>query len=176
MKYKASINAGTVEIVHDIDITDGVPTLNGEPREAYFQKLSGDTLASDGPDGVYHFVYQGRVYLAEAKRTDEGYSIRLGNETFTVGLADEKKLLLERIGIRTKSKNASGEIKAPMPGLVVKIEVAVGDAVRVGQGLVLLEAMKMENEIKSSVAGTVLEIKVAERQTVEKNTLLLKIG
>ena len=60
-----------------------------------------------------------------------------------------------------------------MPGLVVKVEVAVGDRVTAGQGVVIVEAMKMENELKAPVDGVVARIAVQERQTVDKGTTLI---
>ena len=62
-----------------------------------------------------------------------------------------------------------------MPGLVLKIEVERGQAIRVGQPLVIMEAMKMENEIRSQIDGTIQEVLIKENQKVEKNDLLLKI-
>ena len=66
-------------------------------------------------------------------------------------------------------------IVAPMPGLVVKVEVEVGQAVRAGQGVVVVEAMKMENELKAPADGVVAKIHVEPRQTVEKGTVLITL-
>jgi biotin carboxyl carrier protein len=73
---------------------------------------------------------------------------------------------------------AAGErvIKSPMPGRVVKVLVAKGDAVEVGQGLVVLEAMKMENEVRARAAGTVLEVHVKQGSTVEGNAKLVTLA
>jgi biotin carboxyl carrier protein len=65
---------------------------------------------------------------------------------------------------------------APMPGLVVRVSVAVGDTVAVGQGLVVVEAMKMENELRASVAGVVLSVRATPGQPVEKGALLVELG
>jgi biotin carboxyl carrier protein len=67
-------------------------------------------------------------------------------------------------------------IKSPMPGRVVKVLVAKGDVVEVGRGLVVLEAMKMENEVRAKVAGTVVEVHVAAGATVEGNAKLVTLG
>jgi biotin carboxyl carrier protein len=67
-------------------------------------------------------------------------------------------------------------IKSPMPGRVVKMLVAKGDAVEVGQGLVVLEAMKMENEVRAKVAGTVAEVHVMAGAAVEGNAKLLTLA
>ncbi|MFL5381405.1 MAG: biotin/lipoyl-containing protein, partial [Longimicrobiaceae bacterium] len=64
-------------------------------------------------------------------------------------------------------------VAAPMPGLVLKVEVEVGQAVKAGQGLVIVEAMKMENELKAPADGVVAKVLVQERQTVEKGATLI---
>jgi biotin carboxyl carrier protein len=67
-------------------------------------------------------------------------------------------------------------VKSPMPGRVVKVLVAKGDVVQIGQGLLVLEAMKMENEVKAKVAGTVAEVHVAQGATVEGNAKLVTLA
>ncbi|HEY3817581.1 MAG TPA: biotin/lipoyl-containing protein [Polyangiaceae bacterium] len=76
-----------------------------------------------------------------------------------------------------KSTVAGGEktVKSPMPGRVVKVLISKGDAVEVGQGLLVLEAMKMENEVRARVAGTVAEVHVAPGATVEGNAKLVTL-
>jgi biotin carboxyl carrier protein len=77
-----------------------------------------------------------------------------------------------------KATVAGGDktVKSPMPGRVVKVLVAKGDAVEVGQGLLVLEAMKMENEVRARVAGTVAEVHVAPGSTVEGSAKLVTLA
>jgi biotin carboxyl carrier protein len=77
-----------------------------------------------------------------------------------------------------KSGGGGGDrvVKSPMPGRVVKVLVAKGDAVEVGQGLLVLEAMKMENEVKAKVAGTVADVHVAAGAAVEGNAKLVTLA
>ena len=77
-----------------------------------------------------------------------------------------------------KSSVGGGDrvVKSPMPGRVVKVLVAKGDAVEVGQGLLVLEAMKMENEVKAKVAGTVADVHVTAGATVEGNAKLVTLA
>jgi biotin carboxyl carrier protein len=77
-----------------------------------------------------------------------------------------------------KSSVGGGDrvVKSPMPGRVVKVLVAKGDVVEVGQGLLVLEAMKMENEVKAKVAGTVADVHVAAGATVEGNAKLVTLA
>ena len=78
--------------------------------------------------------------------------------------------------ITADSRKGSGPISlgAPMPGLIVRVNVAPGDAVQAGQGLIVMEAMKMENELRASVAGTVKNVLVEPGKAVEKGTLLIE--
>jgi biotin carboxyl carrier protein len=73
------------------------------------------------------------------------------------------------------SGNDSGELLTQMPGKVVKINVSVGDVVKAGQTLIILEAMKMENEIKSSVDGVVKNILVEVNQALEQGVLMMEV-
>ncbi|NTW49598.1 MAG: biotin/lipoyl-binding protein [Chlorobiales bacterium] len=169
MKYKAIIND---KVNIELELTGGASDgqvalkLGQDNKDARLVPLAGN---------IYQFIYEGKVYLAEVAKAEGSYTVKMAGHAFDVAVIDEKMMMIEHLGIKTTEKKASGDIKSPMPGLVVKIDVAVGDTVSVGQGILVLEAMKMQNEIKSAVAGVVKEIKVSERQPVEKNQLLLKI-
>jgi biotin carboxyl carrier protein len=69
-----------------------------------------------------------------------------------------------------------GPVRAPMPGMVVRVEVAEGDAVAPGQGIVVVEAMKMENELKTESGGVVARINVEAGQAVEKGAVLVEFA
>jgi biotin carboxyl carrier protein len=75
-----------------------------------------------------------------------------------------------------RHRSGDGRLKAPIPGLIARYLVAVGDEVRAGQPVVILEAMKMENEVRAPLAGRVEAIHVAAGETVIRNTLLVEIG
>jgi pyruvate carboxylase subunit B len=79
---------------------------------------------------------------------------------------------------RKAAASASGPspLKAPMPGLVVRVEVATGDVVAAGQGVVIVEAMKMENELKAPAAARVTAVKVGEGATVERGQVLVEFA
>ncbi len=88
---------------------------------------------------------------------------------------DEMAILMEKMGFKDSSASSAGSISAPMPGKIVKLLIQVGDVVQPGQPVVILEAMKMENELKTTLGGTVKNIAVKPGQSVEKNELLLEI-
>lgn len=87
-------------------------------------------------------------------------------------LEDERSLRRHATG---NLSQASGDVKTPMPGRVVKVLVGVGDSVQKGQGVIVVEAMKMENEFKASCAGVVTEILVKPGETVEAGKVLVRI-
>jgi len=91
-----------------------------------------------------------------------------------VRVKDERALLMEAFGLDDQGP-AGGEVRAPMPGLVLDVRVAPGDEVTVDEGLIVLEAMKMENELKAPASGTVVAIHAKAGDAVEKNTLLIEI-
>jgi len=92
---------------------------------------------------------------------------------FTV--KDEMAILMEKMGFNDSSDSTEGKIAAPMPGKIISVTVAIGDKVEIGQAVIILEAMKMENELKTTFAGTVKSIAVIAGQSVEKGELLLEI-
>jgi biotin carboxyl carrier protein len=99
-------------------------------------------------------------------------------EAFSEACLHQIRVASERERFRKQLRTTSHgplrtEIRAPMPALVVKLEVSEGDSVHEGQGLVILEAMKMENEIKAHAAGKVKEVRVARGKAVEKDEILI---
>jgi biotin carboxyl carrier protein len=165
MKYKAITDGNTIL---DLETTTFAGLeIGGEKKDVRLVPLSAR---------FYEFIFEHQVYLVETTTLDDGnHALKINGQSVTVELKDELQLRLDKMSGGTKKKISSGDIKAPMPGLVVKIEVATGDIVKKGQGLMILEAMKMQNEIKSPVDGTVKAIKVSENQAVDKNLLLMTI-
>lgn len=100
--------------------------------------------------------------------------IRLGYQTASLELKDRFDLLLEKMGMNSSGTGSLKDIKAPMPGLILDLKVKTGDEVKKGDVLLILEAMKMENIIKSPGDGVVKEVKVNLKQSVEKNQVLIQ--
>lgn len=105
----------------------------------------------------------------------DGYVTYRGRE-FLLSFETERHQLLKRFTPSGDDSRVSANLKASMPGRVVRIVAKPGAEVKKGQALLILEAMKMENEIRSPVDGTVKETKVAQGQTVEKGDLLMVLG
>lgn len=93
----------------------------------------------------------------------------------SVEIHDEQDLLMERMGFKTSAEVGQGLLNAPMPGRILEILVQEGDEVELGQPVAILEAMKMENELKAQSGGVVTAVAVDTGDSVEKNELILKI-
>ena len=109
------------------------------------------------------------------KLSDTSYEIYSGHHIIPIEIEDHRKKILDQFQQQTTSQSGLTIVKAPMPGLVTTIEVKVGDQVEPGTGLLVLEAMKMENEINSSVRGKIKSIEVKEKMAIEKNQVLISI-
>jgi biotin carboxyl carrier protein len=95
---------------------------------------------------------------------------------FEVQLRDQYDELLQALGMDEVAGKKTGDLKAPMPGLVVSVAVTEGDEVKKGDTLVVLEAMKMENSLKAAGNAMVKKILVHKGMTVEKNQVLIQLG
>jgi biotin carboxyl carrier protein len=100
--------------------------------------------------------------------------VRVRGATYPIDLLDERRLRLRRAGGRF-TLDGKQVLTAPMPGKVVKVLAKAGDAVKAGQGLLVIEAMKMENEMKSPKDGKLVELAVAEGQAVENGAVLAAV-
>ena len=162
MKYFVTLGDRTVEV----DLTGHTPVVDGTPMEAQMSVLPGTTVRSLVVDG------RSRTLMAKPGDKRGRWHLALGGERFTLDAVDERTRAIREM---TGGAEAEAEkvVVAPMPGLVVKVEVEVGQAVKAGQGMVIVEAMKMENELKAPADGVVARILVEERQTVDKGATLI---
>lgn len=126
------------------------------------------------PHGAVSMIVEGHSYSVEfdEKKGDE-VGVLLRGQLTRFDVADERKMRM-RAAVTFKAEGKQ-TVTAPMPGKVVKVFAKVGDEVTEGQGLVVIEAMKMENELKSPKAGKVTEVFVKEGATVENGANLLVV-
>ena len=170
--------------------------LGLEDSVKFEAQLDGDVIPVEvrGSGGRYHVVLGSEELEVDARPTggggwsllighastaadvteeDGGYVVHVEGEAYAIRVEEETRYIIRTRG---GTAGAGGQVlKAPMPGRVVLVEVAVGQAVKPGDGLVILEAMKMENEFKAAVSGTVKEIRVESGQTVNPGDVLLVI-
>lgn len=123
-----------------------------------------------------HIIYNNKSYAIEVVSVDKEKkiaNIKVNNTAYTVNIKDKFDLLLSKLGMADMAVKQIKDIKAPMPGLVIEVIASVGQEVKQGDSLLILEAMKMENVIKSPVDGVIKSIGVSPADTVEKNQLLI---
>src|SRR5690606_10751611 len=116
----------------------------------------------------------GRSYALDVERGGlrGAWEVSVSGRSYTVTAMDERARAIRDLTGSHETETVR-TVTAPMPGLVVRVEVQVGEAVRAGQGVVIVEAMKMENELKAPGDGVVARIEVVAGQTVEKGAVLL---
>ena len=128
-------------------------------------------------EGQFHIIFKGRSLVAdvvEANKFEKTFIIRINNNNYTVQLKDQYDELLQSLGMDRLNNQKDSEIKAPMPGRVLDIMLSAGCSVFKGDGVLVLEAMKMENVIKSPRDGVIKKIVVHKGQAVEKNEVLVE--
>jgi len=124
----------------------------------------------------YHIINDLKSYNAEVVSFDQEVKtakIKVNGNLYTVTAQDQFDILLDQLGMSTMNANKVSDIKAPMPGLVLKLLVSEGAEVKKGDNLFVLEAMKMENIIKSPADVIVKSIKIKPGDKVEKGQVLL---
>lgn len=125
---------------------------------------------------VWHIINDMRSYNAEVVFFDSTLKtaqVRVNNNLYSVSAKDQFDLLLDKMGLSNLNSAKIGELKAPMPGLVLRTFVKEGDAVTKGDNLLILEAMKMENIIKAPADAIVKMVKIKPGDKVEKAQILL---
>jgi biotin carboxyl carrier protein len=145
-------------------------------QEFILEGMKHDWDISKLPDGSFHIILEGRNYLAEILHHDETnkiFQIRMNGNTYDIQLTDRFDDLLQRLGMTGGSLTSAKSIKAPMPGMILKVLVKEGTEVEKDEPLVILKAMKMENVIKSPGKAGISRILVKEGQAVEKNEDLI---
>jgi biotin carboxyl carrier protein len=158
---KATINGKTEFLVEG-------KTLNGQPVEWDLMEVRENT---------FHIIRNNKGYNATVvsfNRDEKTMVVRVNGNDYEIAIKDKYDLLLQQLGIGAKSSSAVQNIKAPMPGLIINIVVNQGNEVKKGDPLLILEAMKMENVIKSPRDGKVKKVNVVLKQAVEKNQVLLE--
>jgi biotin carboxyl carrier protein len=125
-------------------------------------------------DGLYLFTRDGDVFecLVEKDRAhDDTFTVHLRNNTYVTTVTDPRQLGKGH-GSSAHAGDGSGQITSPMAGKVVRVLVELGTSVKTGDGIVVVEAMKMQNELKASRDGVVGEINAVEGRTVDSGEVL----
>lgn len=140
------------------------------------QELAFDII--DVKDGEFHILLNNKSYTAivcDMNPEDKTCIIRINGNDYEIKVQDKYDLLLQQLGMSDLKSKKVNIIKAPMPGLVLKMEKQTGDEIKKGEPVLILEAMKMENILKSPGDGRIKSILVKQGQAVEKNQVLVEL-
>jgi len=148
-------------------------SINGRKHTVDLVELNGGSTSLTTSGGAFSILLDGKSYDLEVKENETGISVFTLGQHYDLTVEEEQTYHARMLSGGGQQATKEKEIRAPMPGLIVKVEVAVGQKVSPGDGLLIMEAMKMENEIKANDSGKVKEIKVSERQPVEQNQVLI---
>ena len=128
------------------------------------------------PDGHFQMIYQNRSYnleLVSDNHIEKTMVVKVNGREYEVRVKDQYDQLLKQMGLDSLKTSKVKELKAPMPGLVLNVLVEEGQEVKKGEGLLILEAMKMENIIKAASDGLVSKILIQRGSKFEKNEILI---
>ncbi len=167
MKYYATIGDQTYEIAVD---RHGRIVVDGIELTSDMKGIGGRQLYSLLLDNVSH-----EVVLDPDIDQRNMYDVMVGGQRYLVKVQDERSRRLALVDRNLKPPEGELLIKAPIPGLVVKVPVAPGQQVAEGETLVILEAMKMENELRAPRAGIIHEVRIEPHTQVASGQVLLTI-
>lgn len=163
MKYVVLLDGQTIEVVVDGDRV----TIDGQTHSATLGLIPGTPLRQ--------LLIDGRPLTLSVEAVGRGrWTLTPKGERWEMEVLDERTRHIRSLAGSGDQRRAAGVLKAPMPGLVVRVQVQPGDEVVAGHPLVVLEAMKMENELKAGAAGVVKSVRVAPGEAVEKGQVLVE--
>ena len=152
----------------DVNFHDGKILINDQEFEWDLSKLPGNNYNVIKNDTSYN------VEVVSFNEAEKEIVFNINGRKYPVTVKDKLDLLLEKLGIDKSSSSKLNDVKAPMPGLILSIEVEEGQEVKKGDSLLILEAMKMENVIKAPGDGTVKSILSSKGDSVEKNQVIIQ--
>lgn len=155
------------ETVTDLILGDAEATVSGTEYEYSLEVLS---------DQHFHLLLNGKSYsIFLTPIGDHSFRVSINGKATELLVKSEREILLEDYGLEHGTGKGDKAIRAPMPGLVLNMLVGPGDNVQRGDGLLVLEAMKMENEIRSTADGQVKAVHVKAGDAVGKDTVLVEL-
>ena len=164
MKYITSVEGKQflVEIIDDKHVS-----VDGKVYEVDFESVSGQP--------VYSLIVNGRSHESYIYQGEDNWQVLLRGRLYPVTVEDEREKRLRAAAGGGVAETGEFHLRAPMPGLVVAIPVTEGQSIKKGQVILILESMKMQNEIKAPRDGTIGRIRVKAGETVEQKQTLLSV-
>lgn len=164
MKYIAEVD----DLEFPVELVDERHVRFGD------QILEVDLSAVSG-DKLYSLIVNGESYEGYIYPDENGWQVLLRGQFYQVRVEDERERRLRTAGRSAETNGSEFTLKAPMPGLVVAVPVSEGQDVEKGQILLVLESMKMQNELRSPLAGKVTGLKARIGESVEQKQVLLTV-
>lgn len=165
-RYVVSVAGETHEVVVG---PDAEVVIDGRPHRA--------SLSGRGPTGMRTLFLDGKPGAVHATALGRGlWELDLGGESVTVEVLGARAARVKALSGSAGSDRAAAALKAPMPGLIVQVAVKSGEVVEPGATVVIVEAMKMENELRAAVEARVERVLVAPGEAVEKGQTLVEFG
>ena len=165
MKYHVTLRSR----IYVIDVEGGAVTVDGERLESHWAAIPGTPL-------IHLLLGKDSWTVACQQLDNRRWALGAAGERFEVEVQDDRSKQIEALTGQERKAAVGGVVKAPMPGLVVRVEVTMGQAVAAGEGLVVVEAMKMENELRAPSTGVVAQIHVKAGDRVEKGAALVTLS
>lgn len=168
MKYYIELKG----IKHEVEVLESENLkkvkIDGEVVELDFPPLTSKSSVS--------FIINHKTYSANISAEDINLNVQINNFEIQAVVKDERRKLMDTLMRQSKRQsNSVSEIKALMPGLIIKLNVSTGDSVKKGNSLIVMEAMKMENEINAPMDSIVEQCHVKTNQAVSKGQLLISL-
>ena len=149
-------------------VEEGVVKVNGKEYHVDFDEVSGQK--------IFSLIIDGKSFEAHVSEGEQNlWNILLRGSLYEADVIDEReKRLTEAAGVVVKGSSVF-MLRSPMPGLVTKLPISLEDKVETGDVLIILESMKMQNELKSPQAGIISEIRISEGENVDQNQILVVV-
>jgi biotin carboxyl carrier protein len=163
MKYVVQVEGHSIEVEVDGERI----TVAGQPYHAAFRQIPGTPLRQ--------LLLNNRPVILSIEPLGQGrWALARAGERFEVEVLDERARHIRSLAATGDQRRKAEVLRAPMPGMVVRIDARPGETVSAGAGLVVLEAMKMENELKAAAGGRVKAVRVNPGEAVEKGQVLVE--
>ena len=166
MKYIVEVHG----MRHEVDVSPDGVRYDGELVATSLTDVPGSPIRQITINDTVHPV------IARRGASRGMYTLLLNGQRLEVEALDERTRAIRDLTAASNTSTGPAPLVAPMPGMIVRVSVVPGDAVIAGQGLIVMEAMKMENELRSAVAGTVTVVRVTPGTAVQKGAVLVELS
>jgi biotin carboxyl carrier protein len=161
-------------------------TVNGNPAIEMNKSdnqwlMNGSLVNADiqwQANGQASILLDNKSYTAQIEKLDKENKeliLKIDGQRYTLNIKEDIDVLLDKMGINLSAMQKAAPLKAPMPGMILKVLVEPGQLVNKGDALLILEAMKMENVLKATGTATIKSIKAEEKTAVEKGAILIEM-